>query len=60
MIESIFSFVKINKLLISRFFSIFSKSPVDIATFTLFPKATFSNFLNSVNFSAASARNGLR
>ena len=36
-----------------------SKSPVDIATLILVP-LIFSNFLNSSNFSDASARNGVR
>ena len=59
-IESIFSFVKINTLLFSKFFSIFSKSPVEILVLIFLPREIFSNFFNSVNFSAANARNGLR
>ena len=37
-----------------------SKSPVDIETLIFLPRLIFSNFLNSVNFSAAKARKGLR
>ena len=37
-----------------------SKSPVEIPTLIFHPRFIFSNFLNSVNFSAASARKGLR
>ena len=59
-IESIFSFVKIKILFFSSFFSTLSKSPVEIPTFTLFPIESCSNFLNSINFSDANARSGLR
>ena len=37
-----------------------SKSPVEIAPLILRPSFIDSNFLNYVNFSAASARKGLR
>ena len=55
-----FHWLKSEYCFFQDFFPDSSKSPVEIPTLIFFPKGIFSNFLNSVNFSAANARKGLR